>query len=156
MLNPLVEMVERISKIERYGIYIEDVNVEEKYKFDDEKKITLTGIPRPVGEYYIVHLNVMVAAHKQEDDGDLKAYPTVQGVYAPVSESIPTCERIRFARMNVAAPIVRGDIKFSEPEHDNVSTKPKPAKKAKYPLDIDKIVSRDAKIKEVVRKKKGK
>ena len=155
MQNPLIEMVERLSKIERYGIYIEDVNVEEKYKFDDEKKVTLTGIPRPVGEYYIVHLNVMIAAHKPEDDGDLKSYPTVQGVYDPVSETIPTCEHKRFARMNVASPIIRGDIKFCEPEHDNVSTKPKPAKKAKYPLDIDKIVSRDAKIKNVVRKKKG-
>jgi hypothetical protein len=59
-------MVEKISEIEQHGIYIEEIQVEDRYHFDDEKCVSLTGHPRPAGEYYVAHLSVMVSTAPQK------------------------------------------------------------------------------------------
>ncbi len=66
MGNLLTQMIEKVSEIEQYGIYIEDLHVEDRYYFDDEKNVSLTGHPRPAGEYYIAHLSVMVSTAPQK------------------------------------------------------------------------------------------
>lgn len=62
----LVGMAEKLAEIEKSGVYIEDIRIEDRFKFDDENKKTLTGTPRPAGEYFIVGLSVLVSTTPQK------------------------------------------------------------------------------------------
>ncbi len=123
MKNPLIGLVKKVSKMEELGIYIENIDLSDRYKLMDDNPMTLTGTNRPAGEYYQAHLLVLVSVEQPEDDGDTlvkpKLSPTIQGIYAPVQDAIPACKHKRFKRLNVATPKTE----------------------TKYPDDIDKVVS---------------
>ena len=85
MKNQLSIMVDKLAKLEESGIYIEELRVSDRYKYNDANPMTLTGLPRPSGEYYSVDLSVLVRVDESFDETEilktqLKEYPEVQDV----------------------------------------------------------------------------
>lgn len=86
MKNQLEIMIEKLSDIEKSGIYIEELQARDRYRLMDENPMTLTGLPRPSGEYYSVDLSVLVRVDESFDETEilktqLKEYPKVQETF---------------------------------------------------------------------------
>lgn len=86
-MNILMYAIEKISQIEPIGIYLEDIQIRDRYKLMDDNPSTLTGVLRPAGEYYSIDISVLVAVDKPSDEIEilktqLKEYPEVQEKFA--------------------------------------------------------------------------
>lgn len=86
MQNLLINLVEKISKMEELGIYVENIDISDRYKLMDDNPMTLTGKPMPAGEYYQAQLLVLVAVDKPSDEIEilktqLKNYPEMQETF---------------------------------------------------------------------------
>lgn len=82
MENLLAKMMEKLTQVEKSGVYIEDIHVDSLLNFDDENKITLTGTPRPAGEYFVVGLSVLVSTTPQ------KTISTIDDVFNAAKSAI--------------------------------------------------------------------
>jgi len=112
MGNLLTQMIEKVSAIEQHGIYIEDLHVEDRYHFDDEKNVSLTGHPRPAGEYYIAHLSVMVSTAPQ------KTISTIEDVFNAAKSAIKQMPKLpKDFRETVIASTDIGTIVRRDPAH---------------------------------------
>lgn len=85
MKNQLEIMIEKLSDIEKLGIYIEEIRITDRFKLMDEDPMTITGIMRPAGEYFCASIDVLIAVDKPSDEIEtlktqLKEYPEVQDV----------------------------------------------------------------------------
>jgi len=83
-MNMLTTLAEKISSIESLGIYLEEIRITDRYHLNDENPMTLTGKPRPAGEYFMASIDVLIAVDKPEEESvlfeQLRNYPTVQDV----------------------------------------------------------------------------
>lgn len=116
MQNLLTDMVEKISEIEKHGIYIEEIQFEDRYNFDDEKRVSLTGNPRPAGEYYIAHLTVMVSTAPQ------KTISTIDDVFNAATAAIKQMPRLPMNETKtVIATTDIGTIVRRDPGHNKAT-----------------------------------
>jgi hypothetical protein len=83
-MNILTTLAEKISSIESLGIFIEEVRIIDRYKLMDENPMTLTGTPRPAGEYFMASIDVLIVVDQPKEESvlfeQIRNYPTVQDV----------------------------------------------------------------------------
>jgi hypothetical protein len=83
-MNILTTLAEKISSIESLGIFIEEVRITDRYHLNDENPMTLTGTPRPAGEYFMASIDVLIVVDQPKEESvlfeQLRNYPTVQDV----------------------------------------------------------------------------
>ena len=85
IMNTLTTLAEKISSIESLGLYIEEVRITDRYHLNDENPMTLTGTPRPAGEYFMASIDVLITVDQPKEESSvlfeqLRNYPTVQDV----------------------------------------------------------------------------
>lgn len=116
MKNQLEIMIEKLSDIEKSGIYIEDLQAHDRYRLMDENPMTLTGLIRPSGEYYFVNLSVLVRVDESFDETEIMK--TQLQNYPEVQETFTVCKK---KNNDVNAPLKVGTFIFKDPAHNKAT-----------------------------------